>query len=437
MSALDGSIVNTVLPVIQQDLRASIALIEWVPTIYFLIVSALLLSLGRAGDLYGQKRLWVGGLAIFGIGSALCALAPTAASLIAVRALQGLGAAVLFAGGPAIITRNVPAHQRGRALGAIATFTYLGLTVGPVLGGWLADVLGWRSVFYVNVPLAALGAMLAVRAIPPDWRLNRAEPFDRLGAVTFAAGLLALLIALNQGHAWGWRDPRTLLLIVMAGVLATTFVGLERRRTNPMVDLSLFRSRTFSAATLAALCNYACAYCLLFVLPFLLIRARGLPPRRAGLILAAQPLLMAVVAPVAGAWSDRIGSRPLATAGMLIFATGLTAVALLTPHGTVVEIAAALGLIGIGVGLFTSPNNSALMGAAPRAQQGIAAAMLAAARNVGMVIGIAVAGAVFTTMGSSAPAVAQASVVVGAVRVSAFLAAAVAVVGAACATLID
>jgi EmrB/QacA subfamily drug resistance transporter len=429
MSALDGSVVNTLLPVLSRELGTGIAGIEWVATIYLLVISGLLLSVGRAGDLFGHKRLYLAGFVLFVLGSALCGLAGSARALVALRAVQALGAAMLMATAPAILTRTFPASQRGRALGAQGTFTYLGLTAGPSLGGWLASAFGWRSVFYINVPIGLLAIAFAVRSIADDRAARRDERFDFLGAALFTAGLVALLVALNQGHAWGWSSPPVATLLVAAALLLVLFVRVEQRRPSPMLDLTLFRSRVFSTAALSALLNYACVYSVLFVLPFLLIQGRGLDAQHAGLVLTAQPIVMAVVAPVSGALSDRVGSRGLATTGMLLLTAGLVCLAILAPHGTLAAIAAALALVGLGVGMFVSPNNSALMGAAPRHRQGIASGVLATARNVGMVLGVGFAGAVFTTVVTRAAT--PAAGLPDGVRASLLAAAALAALGAA------
>jgi EmrB/QacA subfamily drug resistance transporter len=428
MSALDGSVVNTLLPVLSEALHTSIAGIEWVATIYLLVISGLLLSVGRAGDLFGHKRLFLGGFALFVVGSALCGLANSAHALIALRVVQALGAAMLMATSPAILTLSFPTSQRGRALGAQGTFTYLGLTVGPSLGGWLAEAFGWRSVFYINVPVGLAAIALAARSIADDHVEKAEERFDFLGASLFTAGLVALMIALNQGHDWGWTSPLTSGLLVIALALLTLFVQVERRRSAPMLDLSLFGSRTFSASAASALMNYACVYAVTFVLPFLLIQGRGLGTARAGLVLTAQPIVMAIVAPISGALSDRIGSRGLATVGMLLLAAGLVALGLFVADGSLTQIAAALALFGLGIGIFVSPNNSALMGAAPRNRQGIASGVLATSRNVGMVLGVGFAGAIFTTV--TARAASPSAGLVAGVRASLLSAAGVALVGA-------
>ena len=407
MSALDGSVVNTLLPVLGRALGTSVAGIEWVTTVYLLVISGLLLSVGRAGDLFGHKRFYLAGFAMFVVGSALCGLARSAGMLIALRAFQALGASMLMATGPAILTLSFPMSMRGRALGALGTFTYLGLTVGPSFGGWLAGAYGWPSVFYINVPVGIVAILLAMRSVVDDHAVRREESFDFVGAALFTTGLVALLVALNQGHAWGWLSLPTLAPIALSLMLLAAFVRVELHRAHPMLDLTLFQERVFSAATASALLNYACVYSVLFVLPFLLIQGRGLTASQAGIVLTAQPIVMAVVAPVSGTMSDRLGSRGLATAGMLVLGIGMVMLALLVAHGSLGAIAGALAVVGLGVGTFVSPNNSALMGAAPLHRQGIASGVLATARNVGMVLGVGFAGAVFTTVLSraSSPAV--------------------------------
>jgi len=397
MSALDGSVVNTVLPVVNHAFGSGVATIEWVVTIYLLVVSGMLLSFGRLGDLHGHKPVYCSGFGIFVLGSVLCGMAPTVTALIFFRALQALGAAMLFANSPAILTQNFPAEQRGRALGLQATMTYVGLTVGPSLGGWLTEQFSWRLVFYVNVPIGLLALALSLRFIPRDSPVEQIKQFDLLGAITFIGGLVGLLLGLNKGHDWGWTSPSILLLLVSAAVLLLAFVLIEQRVSNPMLDLSLFRHRLFSAAAASAVLNYICAYSNVFLLPFYLIHGRGLGPAQAGLLLTAQPLIMAVVAPLSGAISDRIGSRLPTTLGMGILAAGLFFLSRLGPQSPLMEVTVALTITGLGTGVFVSPNSSALMGAAPTQQRGVAAGILATARLVGMVLGVGLAGAIFTT----------------------------------------
>lgn len=429
MSALDMSVANIILPVVRADLNSDVATVEWVVTVYLLVISGLLLSFGRLGDLRGHKRVYVSGLLIFVLGSALCGFASTVGMLIATRALQALGAAMLFSTAPALVTRSFPAAHRGRALGLQATMTYLGLTVGPALGGLLTHQLGWRAVFFINVPIAVLALALSLHFIPTDRPAERTEGFDRPGAMTFMAGLVAILVGLNQGHAWGWTSPGILLSLAMGVLLLTLFLTIERRVAAPMLDLSLFNSRLFSAATLSAVLNYVSVFGILFLLPFYLIQGRGMSPEQAGLLLAVQPLVMTVVAPLSGTLSDRIGSRLPATLGMAVLATALVVLSRLGPESPLLHVAGGLALAGVGAGLFTSPNNSALMGAAPRHRQGIAAGVLATARNVGMVLGVGLAGAVFTTVLAQGEAQASPTALFDAIDVSFLVAAPFALLG--------
>lgn len=398
MSALDGSVVNAVLPIIRQAFGSDIATIEWVVTVYLLVISGLLLTFGRLGDLRGHRRVYVSGFALFVFGSALCGLSPSAGALIGFRGLQALGAAMLASNSPAILTANFPAAERGRALGLQATMTYLGLTAGPSLGGWLTGALGWRSVFYINVPVGAVALWLSLRFIPADRPAARREPFDLAGAALFLLGLVALLLGLNQGHAWGWASAPTLACMALSALALAAFVRTELRRPHPMLDLRLFRDSVFSLSTASAVVNYIGLFNVTFLMPFYLIQGRGFTPQQAGLLLTAQPLVMALAAPVSGALSDRIGTRGPSAVGMAILTAGLVLFSSLSATTPVAVIVLLMAVAGLGTGVFISPNNSALMGAAPADQQGVAAAVLATARNVGMALGIGMAGAILTTV---------------------------------------
>jgi EmrB/QacA subfamily drug resistance transporter len=404
MSAMGGSAVYTVLPVVTRALSADVATVQWVLTVYLLVVSTMLLSFGRLGDLRGHRRIYVGGFTVLLVASAVCGLAPSVSALIAARAAQALGAAMIFANGPAILTRSFPASQRGRALGMQAGMTYLGLTAGPSLGGWLAALWGWRAVFFLNLPVGLVAIALTVRFVPEDEPPESRESFDLLGAALFTLGLGTLLIALNRGHDWGWTSTGVLAAFVLAIVLLAAFVVVERCVSAPMLDLDLFRRRVFSAAAASAVLNYICVNSVVFLLPFYLMDGRGLGPARTGLVLTTQPIVMAVVAPVSGALSDRIGSRALATGGMTILASGLFSLSRLGPASPLSHVALALVVTGLGTGIFGSPNNNTLMGSAPRHRQGIAGGVLASARNTGMVLGVGLAAAVFTTVLANAPA---------------------------------
>ncbi len=398
MSALDTSVINTVLPVVTRDFNTQVATVEWTVIIYLLLVSGLLPVFGRLGDLHGHKPIFISGFLLFIFSSVLCGFAPSVWMLIAARGFQALGAAMLSANSPAILTKSFPANQRGQALGMQATMTYLGLTVGPILGGWLTDQLGWRTVFFINVPVGLLALLLSLRFIKHEAPATRTEGFDWFGALVFMAGLVALLLGLNQGHNWGWGSPAILGLLAASIALLALFIYIERRSQSPLMDLGLFRRGLFSASISAAVLNYICVYSILFLMPFYLIEGRGFTPSQTGLLLSAQPLIMAIVAPASGTLSDRIGIRLPCSIGMLILASGLFWLSRLPPASSTQEIALAMAVCGLGIGIFISPNNSALMGSAPHNRQGIAAGLMATARNVGMVLGIGLSGAIYTTV---------------------------------------
>ncbi len=398
MSALDGSIANTVLPVLVRSLHGTAASVEWVVTVYLLVTSALVLSAGRWGDLHGHKPMYLAGFGVFIGGSALCGLAPTIPILAMMRGVQALGATLLFASSGAIVTLNFPARVRGQALGTGATLTYLGLSAGPILGGWLTTHFTWHAVFYINVPIGLLALGLSQRFIPNDAPHSKSAKFDVLGAVLFASGLTALLIALNQGHAWGWASAAAIALLVSAGLLLIGFVVWERHAQSPMLDFGLFRDRAFSAAGVSALLSFVSLNGLLFLLPFYLIAGRGLSAASAGLVIAALPVAMALVAPASGWLADRVGTALPATFGMILLALGTLLLSQLGPHTGLHRVAASLALCGVGIGVFLSANNSALMGSAPREQQGVAGAIRATARNLGNVLGIGLVGAVFNSV---------------------------------------
>lgn len=435
MTALDTSVVNTILPVISKSLSTEISSVEWIITIYLLVLSGLLLSFGRLGDLRGHKFVYIFGFVVFLISSVLCGLAPNVIILVLFRAAQALGAAMLSANSPALLTKNFPATQRGEALGLQATMTYMGLTVGPSLGGWLATQFGWRLVFYINLPVGLIAIWLSLQSIPNDSATKLEERFDIPGALVFIFGLSAILLALNQGYRWGWTSISVLGLISVSLLLLGIFIFLERRVGNPMLDLTLFKNRSFTLASMSAVLNYLGVFSVIFLMPFYLIQGRNLNAAQAGLLLTAQPIIMAIIAPISGTVSDRIGTRLPSAFGMVILSIGIFLLSRLDGFSTNQQILLSLAVVGLGTGIFISPNNSALMGAAPRRRQGIAAGVLATSRNFGMVLGVGLAGAIFTTvLARGAPGVAAGEtgnpLLFDAIQVSFWVAAAVTMFGA-------
>lgn len=398
MTALDSSVVNAVIPIITRDLNSDVATIEWIATIYMLVVSGLLLTLGRLGDLHGHKINYLSGFVVFLAASVGCSYAPSTAWLIFFRAIQALGGAMLYANGPAIITASFSSQRRGLALGLQATMTYLGLTTGPSLGGWLTDSFGWRSIFFINVPVAIIALAVGLFAIPNDHQLARKKPFDLVGALMYMVGFSMLLFSLNRAYDWGWTSVLTIGSLVFSVGLLWAFIKYEKRIQSPMLDLSLFHSATFNASVGSAVINYICMYSVMFLLPFFLMDGRGLTATQSGFILLAQPLVMALVVPISGSLSDKIGTRRLTVTGMVIMVVGLSIISLGSATSPFWWTIAGLVVNGLGIGIYISPNNSALMGAAPADHQGIASAMMASARSAGMALGVSMAGAIFNTL---------------------------------------
>ncbi|MDH7570221.1 MAG: MFS transporter [Armatimonadota bacterium] len=394
MSTLDSSIVNVSLPTIGHEFAADITVVEWVVMAYLLTVAGLLLSVGRLADMRGRKLIYNLGFGVFTLGSLACALSQSIAQLIAARVLQGVGAAMLAANGAAILTTAFPRSERGKAMGLNGTIVATGLTVGPPLGGLLVHAFGWRSIFTINLPIGAAGMLLAHYLLRPDGSGTRGERFDVPGALALWASLSALLLALSRGEAWGWSAPPTVALFLSSGAAAALFVLIERRAPHPVVDLSLFRNRLFSAGSGSALISYIAIATATFLTPFYLKHIKGFTTAQVGITLTVVPLTMMGVSPLSGWLSDRLGSRFLSSAGIGVISLGLMALGTLTPHTSTAGVAMRLFLVGLGNGLFTSPNSSAIMGAVPATRLGIAAGMISTVRTMGTVTGVALAGAV-------------------------------------------
>ena len=397
MGPLDSSIVNIALPVIAKEFGVGITTIEWVVMAYLLTTSSLLLSVGRIGDMIGHKRVYIFGFIAFTAASALCGFAGSIEQLIGFRALQAIGATSLFASAPAIITDVFPPHERGKALGTIGTSVAIGLTAGPFLGGLIIGALDWRWIFFINIPIGIIVVMLAL-AIIRESRAETGKRFDILGAATGFGALFSILLTLSMGNTWGWDSVLTIGLLLTSAVFATLFIRTERRVSDPMLDLALFHNRLFAAANISALINYIALFVVLILIPFYLFDIFKETPQRAGIVLMSVPLLMGIAAPISGTISDKIGSRLLSSLGLGITAVALYGLTWTSPETGVFLVAALLSLIGLGSGLFQAPNSNAIMGIVPRNRLGIAAAMQATMRNVGMVLGVAMSGAIVATI---------------------------------------
>jgi len=393
MATLDGSIVNISLPKIQESFGVELAVVEWVVVGYLLVVGSVLLPFGRLGEVVTFKRVYLAGFAVFTVASAFCALAPSAAALVLFRVVQGLGAGMLQAMGPAIVARTFGSGERGRALGFNAISVSIGLSLGPALGGLLTELGTWRAIFLVNVPVGIFAILWAARILPAEQR-RAGQSFDLRGAVLSSTAVFALLLALINGQSWGWSSPPTLGLLAAFVILGALFLRVETRAVQPMIDLLLFRIRAFSAGLASLVIVFSGLFTATFLLPFLLQQGSGFTPLEAGLLLTPIPITTALVAPFSGALSDRIGSRLPASAGVGIMALGLLSLTQLPAAFTVPDLVWRLVLVGLGQGLFMSPNSSAILGSVPRTRIGTASGTLAQMRVTGQALGIAISGAI-------------------------------------------
>jgi EmrB/QacA subfamily drug resistance transporter len=397
MTPLDGSIVNTVLPSITAFFDTEISIAQWVPTVYLLAICCLILLYGRLGDIFGYKRIFLYGLAAFTATSILCGTSQSIWMLIAFRALQGLAASMIMAVGFAIVTAAFPPTERGKALGIYAIGIAVGLGLGPTLGGLIAEHLSWRYIFFVNVPIGIAALLWGSRVIPRSVT-KPGQRLDLAGTLTAFVFLLTLLLYANRGEDWGWTSPMSIALLAVAVVFGLLFFWIERTSEQPMLDLTLFANRRFSFASLSALLSFMALYALVFLTPFYLMFVLHYSVLKVGLVMAASPVVTLIVAPLSGTASDLIGTRVFAVGGMCIAALGLFLFSSLQESASAFDVVWRLAVTGLGSGMFQSPNNSTIMGTVPPWQLGIASGIIAAMRNVGMVLGIAIAGAILYSL---------------------------------------
>ncbi len=407
LATIDGSIVNIALPTLVGNLQTTFPTIQWVVLAYLLTVTTLMLSIGRLGDMIGRKRIYSTGFIVFTIGSVLCGIAPTVYWLIAFRILQAVGAAMIMALGTAIITAAFPASQRGMALGISGSIVSIGIILGPTLGGLILSVAPWRWIFLVNLPVGILGILLVLRFVPTS-RPPGGQKFDYWGAATLFFSLLCLLLALTVGQQRGFSDPIIMLTFLTGFLLLGLFLWIELNAEQPMIDLRLFKNRLFSINLATGFLTFVAIAGTMLLMPFYLENILGYPPRTIGFLLAVVPSAMLFVSPVSGWLSDRFGTRLIALIGLSIMVVGYFLLNRLNIQTSAAMYIISFLPIGIGFGVFSSPNNSAIMGSAPPHRLGIASGMLAVNRTLGQTTGIALLGAiwswrVFSAIGTSLP----------------------------------
>ena len=381
------SSVNVALPAIQSDLQMDAVELSWIATSYLLAVAVGLVPAGKIADIHGRKKVFATGLAIYTLGTGLAALSGSATMLIILRVLQGLGAAMFVTTGMAIITSIFPPNKRGRVIGIYVAAVYIGLSVGPFAGGLLTQHFGWRSIFLATLPLGLFCFLLTLYYLKGEWLGEPGQKLDIAGCLLYALAILATVYGAT-------RLPSVLgtTLLVSGVILFGLFIRYQLTARFPVFDVQLFAgNKTFAFSSLAALLNYSATYAVTFLLSLYLQYLKGMSPQTAGSVLMAQPIMMAILSPLAGRLSDRIEPRLIATMGMIITAIGVALFSMLQPDTNTLLIIANLVLLGIGFALFSSPNMSAIMGAVERKYYGLASGTVATMRLLGQMFSMAMA----------------------------------------------
>ncbi len=383
-----SSAVNIALPAIGSEFQMGVVSLSWIATAYLLAAAVFLVPFGRLADLYGRKKIYAYGMAIYTLAAILLTVSSSEGELIAFRILEGLGAAMICGTGVAILTSVFPIHERGKALGINLAATYFGLSMGPFLGGFLTGHFGWRSVFLVNVPLGALVVVLIAWKLKGEWSWARGEKFDMVGSSLYSLAIIVVVygISLLPSITGAWA--------ILAGiVLLIAFTRLEARSPSPVLNVHLFRSnRVFALSNLAAFLNYSSTYAVAFFLSLYLQYIQGFSPQAAGTFLLLQPAMQAIFSPFAGRLSDRLEPRIVASAGMLLTVAGLAVLTFLRQGSSMNLVTGSLLLLGVGFAFFSSPNTSAIMGAVEKRYYGVASGMVGTMRITGQMLsqGIAI-----------------------------------------------
>lgn len=395
MSTLVASIVNISFPRLTKVFNTDASVVMWVSVAFLLVSVSLVFVFGKMGDIFGRKKIYTIGFAIFTVGLVLCALSQSITQLILARIVQAVGASMTVALGTAIVTDVFPSEERGKALGILGATVSAGLLSGPVLGGVLVDLLDWQAIFYVPIPVALAGMVMAIVCLKEQKISADKWRFDWWGSITLSGGLACLLLFFNFGGKNGFGGPLAVIFGIAAVALVILFVFIERKTTQPILDLKLFRNRLFSAGNISLVIMFIATTANMFLMPFYLIEGLGYSNSNAGFIYAAVPVTTLIIGPVSGWLSDKIGYRLLCTVGAALMCGGLFWLSRLDTEAGVIDILLRLVMIGIGSGLFSSPNNSSIMGSVPREKLTTGSAMIVTMRQVGMSCGMAIAGALF------------------------------------------
>jgi len=396
LAATNSGTLIIALPDLERSLHTSLLALVWVILAYLIAATVLVLMAGRLSDLFGRKRAYVGGFVAFALASLGAGFSSDATVLILWRVLQGIGSAFLFANAAALVTDAFPKEQLGLAMGANTMIAAVGLVLGPVLGGTLVSI-SWHWVFWFNVPFALAGAIWGALILRELAKPDSVRGYDVVGTSAFVLGLTGLVLGVSRGGLSGWNDPIVIGGLAAAAVLLPAWVFIESRSRAPMLDLEIFKARLFAAASAAAFINGLARFALMFLFVFYFQGAQSNSPIEAGIKLIPLALGMLIASPLAGVYADRHGSRALAAAGMLVSAAGLAAMTTLAVHTPYWQSGLWLLIVGVGSGMFNSPNTAAMMGSVPADRRGIAAGARTLLQNTGAVLSIAFVLAIVTS----------------------------------------
>lgn len=391
LSTTDASIVNVALPTLVTEFRTQFAMVQWVVLSYMLIMSSLLLSMGRLGDIVGKKPVYMTGMAVFTAGSLLCGLSPSITWLIIFRMLQAVGASMTVSLGMAILTETFPPQERGKILGAAGSIVSIGIITGPTLGGLIIDTLSWHWIFFVNVPIGIAGVLMVSQFLP-GFKPSHIHRFDFYGAGTLFISLSCFLLGLTLSQKLGFAHSFIFILIGTWFLFFIAFVMIEYRINKPMVDIRLFRNLRFSLNIFTGFITFVTSGGIILLMPFYLQNVLNFKPSQIGLLMAIVPATTGIVSPLAGTLSDRFGSRSISTVGLIVMFSGYLGLLTLDVYTTIFHYVLYFMPIGIGLGLFHSPNNSAIMGAATREKVGVVSGLLSLTRTLGQSAGVAAIG---------------------------------------------
>ncbi|TME97872.1 MAG: DHA2 family efflux MFS transporter permease subunit [Chloroflexi bacterium] len=386
MNTLDTGITDVLNPVFTAQFHLNLYVEYWIELSYAIPLIGMLLPAGHLGDRFGRKNVFLAGMILFGGGSGLLTLMPTFESMFVARVIEGVGAACISANGGVLAVSVFPWNQRGQVLGIIGTAVALGLKFGPVMGGLLYDNFGWRSAFLINVAIGITFVIIGANVVPAS-RRSPGRTFDVWGALLFVIAMGCLLVIINQAPTWGWSSPQTLILSGGVVVFGSAFFWVSRHVKDPTIDLSLYKSRNFTVAVAAAFISFLALTPINHLLPFYMEHVQGLHVSETGLVFITTTIAIAVTQPFSGRWADRIGSRPVASLGLLLEGLGLLTLAFIPLHMNPDWLVPELVVIGVGVGLFRSPNHRALFGAVPRDKMGQAGGYQHLPRQLGESIG--------------------------------------------------